>query len=51
MTFVFVPPWAIVGAKVVWVQACTKRDMPSGSSARTPGSSAGSRSARSSSGG
>ena len=30
MTLVFVPPCATVGANVVWVQACTSRDMPSG---------------------
>ena len=34
MTLVFVPPWATVGAMVVWVQAWNWRAMPGGRSAR-----------------
>ena len=45
ITLIFVPPWAMVGAKVVWVQAWNWRAMPIGSASMAPMKSSGDRAA------
>ena len=39
---IFVPPWAMVGANVVWVQAWNWRAMPTGSASQASTSVSGS---------